>query len=136
MENNKPYIIERIVAALSYPTMGLIGFVWLILGLFTNAKLRPFMQYHIFQSIFISIALILLNMLLGFVLNILSVVPFLNIIVLNIAMFLNAPLLFNLSLIQILVNGALLYLGITAFLGMYSYVPGVSEIIDQNVRRY
>ena len=52
----KPYMIERIVAALSYFTMGFAGFIWLILGLFTKARLRPFMQYHIFQSIFISIA--------------------------------------------------------------------------------
>lgn len=135
MENSKPYLIERIVSGLSYPTMGLVGFVWLLLGLFTNAKLRPFVQYHIFQSIFISIALILLNMLLGFVLNILSVVPFLNIIVLNVSMFLNAPILFNFSIIQLVVNVALLYLCISAFMGRYSYVPYVSEIIEQNVRR-
>ena len=135
MENSKPYLIERIVSGLSYPTMGLVGFVWLLLGLFTNAKLRPFVQYHIFQSIFISIALILLNMLLGFVLNILSAIPFLNIIVLNISMFLNAPILFNFSVIQLVVNIALLYLCISAFLGQYSYVPYISEIIEQNVRR-
>ena len=135
MENSKPYLIERIVSGLSYPTMGLVGFVWLLLGLFTNAKLRPFVQYHIFQSIFISIALILLNMLLGFMLNILSAIPFLNIIVLNISMFLNAPILLNFSVIQLVVNITLLYLCISAFLGHYSYVPYVSEIIEQNVRR-
>lgn len=135
MENSKPYLIERIVSGLSYPTMGLVGFVWLLLGLFTNAKLRPFVQYHIFQSIFISIALILLNMLLGFMLNILSAIPFLNIIVLNISMFLNAPILLNFSVIQLVVNITLLYLCISAFWGHYSYVPYVSEIIEQNVRR-
>ena len=134
MENNKPYLIERIVAALTYPTMGMIGFIWLILGLFTNAKLRPFMQYHIFQSIFISIALFLLNMLLAFLINIISVVPFLNVVVLNIVVFLNAPVFMNYSIIQIVVALALLYMGITAFCGKYTYIPYVSEIIDQNVR--
>ncbi len=134
MDSNKPYFIERIVAALSYPTMGLIGFVWLILGLFTNAKLRPFMQYHIFQSIFISIALVLLNMLFAFLINIISVVPFINVLVLNIMVFLNSPVFMNYSIIQIVIALALLYLGVTAFLGKYTYIPYVSEIIDQNVR--
>ncbi len=134
MDDNRVYFIERIVAGLTYPTFGLIGFVWLILGLFTNAKLRPFMQYHIFQSIFISIALVLLGMLLEFILNILAVIPIVNIIVLNIIMFLNSPVLFNYSIIQIVIGAALLYCGITAFLGIRTYIPFVSEIIDRNVR--
>ncbi len=134
MDDNRVYFIERIVAGLTYPTFGLIGFVWLILGLFTNAKLRPFMQYHIFQSIFISIALVLLGMLLEFILNILAVIPIVNIIVLNIIMFLNSPVLFNYSIIQIVIGAALLYCGITAFWGIRTYIPFVSEIIDRNVR--
>lgn len=134
MDDNRVYFIERIVAGLTYPTFGLIGFVWLILGLFTNAKLRPFMQYHIFQSIFISIALVLLGMLLEYILNILAVIPIVNIIVLNIIMFLNSPVLFNYSIIQIVIGAALLYCGITAFLGIRTYIPFVSEIIDRNVR--
>ncbi len=134
MQDNKIYLIERIVAGLTYPTFGLVGFVWLILGLFTNAKLRPFMQYHIFQSIFISIALVLLDMLLGFVCNILAAIPFVNIIVLNIIMFLNSPVFLNYSIIQIIMIAALLYCGVTAFLGIRTYIPFVSEIIDRNVR--
>ena len=135
MENAKPYMIERIVAALSYLTMGMAGFIWLILGLLTKARLRPFMQYHIFQSIFISIALILIQMLLGILINIISIVPFVNTLVLNIVMLLNMPLLFNLSIIQMLVSLLIAYLGITAFFGFYSYIPYVSEIISQNTRR-
>ena len=134
MQDNKIYLIERIVAGLTYPTFGLVGFVWLILGLFTNAKLRPFMQYHIFQSIFISIALVLLDMLLGFVCNILAAIPFVNIIVLNIIMFLNSPVFLNYSIIQIIMIAALLYCGVTAFLGIRTYIPFVSEIIDRNVK--
>ena len=135
MENAKPYMIERIVAALTYPTMGMAGFIWLILGLFTKAKLRSFMQYHIFQSIFIAVALILIQMLFGILINIISIVPFVNTLVLNIVMLLNMPLLFNLSVIQLFVSLLIAYLGITAFLGFYSYIPYVSDIISQNIRR-
>ena len=79
--NSEPFLIERIVAALSYLTMGFAGFIWLILGLFTKANLRHFMQYHIFQSIFISIAFVLLSYIISFLSNILSVIHFINNIV-------------------------------------------------------
>ncbi len=132
----KPYMIERIVAALSYITMGFAGFIWLILGLFTKAQLRQFMQYHIFQSIFIAIAYFLLSMILGFLLNILSFIPFINKIVAQLTFFLNTPVFGPYSLIQAVVYAIILYLAVTSFMGQYSRIPYISDIIDQNVRRY
>lgn len=134
--NAKPFMIERIVAALSYITMGFAGFIWLIIGLFTKANLRPFMQYHIFQSIFISIAYFLLCMILGFVMNILSFIPFINRLVAQITFFLNAPIFGYYSLIQAVLYGIIIYLAVTSFMGLYSRIPWISDIIDQNVRRY
>ncbi len=131
----KPYMIERIVAALSYFTMGFAGFIWLILGLFTKARLRPFMQYHIFQSIFISIAYFLLATLLGFVLNILSFVPFINRIVAQLTFYLNAPVFGPYSLIQTVIYAIIIYLAVTSFMGQYSRFPWISDIIDRNVGR-
>ncbi len=131
----KPYMIERIVAALSYFTMGFAGFIWLILGLFTKARLRPFMQYHIFQSIFISIAYFLLATLLGFVLNILSFVPFINRIVAQLTFYLNAPVFGPYSLIQTVIYAIIIYLSVTSFMGQYSRFPWISDIIDRNVGR-
>ncbi len=134
-DKNKVYMIERIVAALSYYTMGMVGFIWLLLGLFTKANLRPFMQYHIFQSIFISIAFVLLSYLLHFICDILAYIPFINALTAQITFYLNMPLLFGYSIIQILVYGLLTYLAITSFMGKYSYLPYVSEIIDINTGR-
>lgn len=37
-----PYMIERIVAAASYLTMGMAGFIWLIIALFTKARIKTF----------------------------------------------------------------------------------------------
>lgn len=132
----KPYMIERIVAALSYITMGFAGFIWLILGLFTRAQLRPFMQYHIFQSIFIAIAYFLLSMILGFLLNILSFIPLINKLVAQLTFFFNTPIFGPYSLIQAVVYAIILYLAFTSFMGQYSRIPYISDIIDQNVRRY
>lgn len=134
--NAKPYMIERIVAALSYFTMGFAGFIWLILGIFTKAQLRPFMQYHIFQSIFISIAYFLLCYILGFLLNILSFIPFINTIVAQITFFFNTPVFGHYSLIQAVIYAIIIYLAVTSFMGQYSRIPFISDIIDQNIRRY
>ncbi len=130
-----PYMIERVVAALSYLTMGFAGFVWLIIGLFTQSKLRPFLQYHIFQSIFISIAYFLLCMILGFLLNILSFVPFINKLVAQITFFFNAPVFGPYSIIQAVLFGIIIYLTVTSFMGQYSRIPWISDIIDQNTGR-
>lgn len=133
--NSQPFMIERIVAALSYLTMGFVGFVWLIIGLFTKTRLTKFLQYHIFQSIFISIAYVLLSMFLGFVVNILSLIPFINKIVAQLTFFLNMPLLFGYSLIQAFIYALMIYLAITSFAGKYSYLPYISNIINYNVKR-
>ena len=47
---NKPYMIERLVAGFSYLTMGMAGFIWLIISLFTKAALKPFLQYHMLNK--------------------------------------------------------------------------------------
>lgn len=133
--NEKPYMIERIVSALSYFTMGFIGFIWLILGLITRSNLRAFTQYHIFQSIFISIGYFLLCMFCGFVLNILSFIPFINRLVAQLTFYFNAPLFGPYSLIQTVLYGVVIYLAVTAFMGQYSKIPWVSDIIDHNVGR-
>lgn len=129
-----PYLIERIVAALSYLTMGMAGFIWLILGLFTGARLKPFLQYHIFQSIFLSLAFVVISMLVSWVSNILSIIPLINKLVAQITFLLNMPLIFNYSLIQSVIYAFLIYLAVTSFMGKYSYIPWVSDVIGQNTR--
>ncbi len=130
-----PYLIERLIAALSYLTMGMVGFVWLIIGLFTNARLKPFLQYHIFQSIFISLGFAVLSILVGWVSNLLSVIPFINKVVAQINFLLNMPLIFDYSLLQTVIYAFLAYLAVTSFMGRFSYIPWVSDIIDQNISR-
>ena len=134
--NAKPYMRERIVSALSYLSMGTIGFIWLILGVITRSNLRSFTQYHIFQSIFISIGYFLLCMFFGFVLNILSLIPFINRLVAQLTFYFNAPLFGPYSLIQTVLYGVIIYLAVTSFMGQYSRIPWVSNIIDQNVGRH
>lgn len=132
--SENPYMIERIVAALTYPTMGMIGFIWLILGLITKARPRAFTLYHIYQSIFISIAYVVLSLLIGIVVNILSYVPLINKLVAQIVFWTNAPVFFGYSIIQTIIYAIILYFAVFAFMGRDSYFPWVSEIIKENLR--
>lgn len=131
---NEPLLIEKIIASLSYITFGFVGFFWLLLGLFTKNNLRPYLKYHIFQSIFISIAYFLLGAFLGLIMNILSLIPFVNQLVLQFTFYLNAPIIFGFSLIQTLVYAIVFYLVVTCLQGQYSYLPWISEIIKANVK--
>ena len=130
-----PYLIERIVVSLSYLTMGFIGFIWLILGAFTKSQSSSFVKYHIFQSIFISILLFILNVLLGIINDVLSVIPIIKVFTQQIYYLFNDPLFMNYSLIQMVMYLFIAYLMITSALGVYTYVPFVSDIISQNVGR-
>lgn len=133
MQKDTPYMIEKIIAALTYITMGMAGFIWLIVGLFTKARLKPFLQYHIFQSIFISLGFTVLSIFIGWLSNLLSFIPLINRLVAQVTFLLNMPLIFDYSLLQSIIYSILIYLAITAFMGKYSYIPWVSDIIDQNI---
>ncbi len=135
MRDNTPYLIERIIASLSYMTMGMVGFIWLIIGLFTKASLKPFLKYHIFQSIFISLGFAVLSIFVGWISNILSFIPFINKLVAQINFLLNMPLIFDYSILQTVIYVFLIYLAVTSFAGKFSYIPWISDIIDQNVER-
>ncbi len=131
----KPPMIERIVSALSYITWGTVGFIWMILGLFTKASLSSFVRYHIFQSIFISIGLMLLGMLLGFLADILSIIPIINKIMVALITLMNIPAIGPFSLLQACLYSLVIYLAVSSFMGKYSYVPWVSDVINQNIGR-
>lgn len=129
------FLIDRCVAALSYISMGMVGFIWLIISLFTKVKMNKFLQYHIFQSIFISLGFSVLAIFIGFVSNILSFIPLINKLVAQITFLLNMPLIFEYSLIQSIITVFIGYLAITSFLGKYSYIPYISDLIEQNISR-
>ncbi len=132
---SSPSMLERIIAAASYLTMGFVGFVWLIIAVFTKKVLRPFLRYHVYQSIFLSIIYFLLSTFISLLFGILGYIPFLRRLVGMIAFFFNVPIFGHLSLISALILMLILYLAISAFMEKYSYIPWVSDVINYNVRR-
>ncbi len=134
MQQNQPLPIEKAIAGLSYLTMGFVGFIWLLIGFFTKSNLRPYLKYHIFQSIFISFAFFVLGWLLSLVMTILSIIPFVNQLVLQLTFYFNAPFIFGFSLIQIFMYCLIGYLVVTSVKGQYSYLPWISDIVKYNVK--
>lgn len=130
MQFNKPYVIERLLSAGTYLTAGFVGFVWLIIAALLKKQVRPFLMYHIMQSIFLSIAFFLISQLAGLVYVILYKIPLIN----AIPYLLNMPLFFGLSVIQVFTTTIILYLAITSAMGLYSYLPWISDIIKGNTR--
>ncbi len=131
---DKPYFMEKLVSALSYLTMGFVGFIYLVIVILTKKNLKPFLKYHIFQSIFISIGYYLLTIFIGLVCNILLFIPIINKITTMILYYTTINIIFGCSIIGLFVYAVLFYLVITSFQGKYSYIPWVSDIIKMNVR--
>ena len=131
--SNQIYPIERIISALTYLTAGGVGFVWLIIAAIMKKRVTPFLMYHIMQSIFLAIAYFLLATFCELIYVILYRIPVIN----AIPYFINMPIpfLFGLSIVQALTTSIMLYLAITSFMGTYSYIPWVSDIINQNTGR-
>lgn len=133
-QQTQPLLLEKIIAALSYLTMGKVGFVWLLIGIFTKNNLRSYLKYHIFQSIFIAIAFFLISWFFEAIMWLLSRIPFLVKLVSTVTFYLYTPLLFGFSFLQILILGVIFYLIVTCLQGKYSYIPWVSDIIKVNVK--
>ena len=133
MQTSNPYPIERILSAATYLTAGFVGFIWWVIAILTKKTVRPFLIYHIMQSIFISILFFLLSALGQMIYVILYRIPIIN----AIPYFVNMPIpfIFGLSIIQAISTSIILYLTITSFLGYYSYLPWVSDIIKGNLQR-
>lgn len=127
---NKPYTIERLISTASYLTAGFAGFIWMIIAALLKKQIRPFLMYHIMQSIFLSITFFLVSQLAGLVYVILYKIPVIN----AIPYLLNMPLFFGLSVIQTFTTTIILYLAITSAMGLYSYLPWISDIIKGNTR--
>ena len=127
------YPIERIISAASYLTAGGAGFIWLIIAAILKKHVTPFLLYHILQSIFLSILYFLIATFAELIYIILYRIPVINAIPYLINMPL--PVAHGLSLVQVITTAIILYLAITAGLGLYSYFPWVSDIINIHTGR-
>ena len=134
MPKNTEKMTDKIVSAISYLTMGWGGLIYLIIMAFKRANLSRFVRYNILQSIFISFLYFILAMLFGFIFNLLSYIPYVNILIAKITIMLNGEFLFNYSVIQLIAIGILLYMALYALIGKYPRIYFVSQVIDKQIK--
>lgn len=132
MRADNPYPIERILSAATYLTVGWAGAIWLIIAAVLRKKVTKFLMYHILQSIFLTLLYVVIQIIMFCIGNIIGHIP----IIKNIPLLINMPIpiAFNLSLIQVFTTSIILYLTITSYMGYYSYLPWVSDVIKGNTR--
>ena len=130
----EPLPLEKLIAPLSYFTAGIVGVVWLILGAILQLGLRPFLKYHIYQSIFLSCCFFFISAALTLVLGILSYIPIIGDLISILTFFLSTPIVPYFSLISLFITALMIYTIITSFAGKYTYIPWVSGIIKANLR--
>ena len=136
--NTVIYPIEKIVSVLSYYTWGFAGLIYLIIALIRKQGLRPFLRYHVFMSIFISILIFIVSNVLMFTIDILGYIPYVKAVVFAVTLLFIKPIYFlglNFSIVTLFIYGLLTYLAVGAVMGKYTYLPWVSKIISYNMRQ-
>lgn len=125
--------IERIIAVASYLTAGIAGILWLVLAAFMKKRVKTFLLYHIMQATFISIAYVLFIELYKCLFIVLVKIPIINslFLFLNGIIFNPLPLFWGMSLMQVCTTTLIVYLAVTSFMGQFSYIPWVSDIIKR-----
>ncbi|OGI22007.1 MAG: hypothetical protein A2287_10490 [Candidatus Melainabacteria bacterium RIFOXYA12_FULL_32_12] len=123
---------DRLISSISYLTMGMLGFIWIIFAKVTGRSIKPFVRFHIFQAIFISIIVYLFNILMGIFLNIIMYVPVVkNIIGFLVFYLAQDPLIFGFSILHFGFMVFIAYCAWFAFLGRYAEVPWISKNVRQ-----
>ena len=125
---------ERIVASLSYFTVGAFGFVYYIIALLMKKHLSYYLRYNILQSVFLSFLFFTLSMVLGFICNLLLMIPLVNVPVSWLILLFNRPFAGSYSLLQLALIALIVYLIFVAIRGKYPRVYWVSRVIESAVK--
>ena len=122
--NSQPLPMEKIVSVLSYLTCGFVGFLFILIVFFSKLNLRPFLKFHIYQSLFLSLLYAVFVYFFG---------P-LTFFIRPLNHLCNVHIIWNLTISDIFIFGVLAYLCIGVLMNKYSYIPWVSDIIKYHVK--
>lgn len=121
---------DKIISGLTYPTCGLVGFIWIIITHIRRDRLSSFTRFHAFQSIFIYILLYLFGIIFNILVGFAQIMPVIGSVVENINLFLTKwPIILGYSLTKFSLIALTLYLSIFAFMGRYGEVPWISDTV-------
>ena len=121
---------DRIISAISYLTAGWGGMIIFVIMYIRKKTPSRFLQFNVFQSIFISLLFFVISGSLEIIVKILSYIPFINYLTAQILFLFNRPFIGSYSLVQAILSGMLIYLTVFSVLGKYPKIPGISKIIE------
>jgi len=129
---NRPQPIssgEKIISAASYITTGIVGLLWIVLSAATSSKLKPFLRFHIYQSILISILYYLSTLILNLFVGIAIKIPIVGSLVYTVYFYLFSRKVFlGYSIVDSLILIILGYLLLCCIRGVTGNIPFITKI--------
>lgn len=119
---------DKVISSLTYITMGLVGFLWIIFSYISGRSMSPFAKFNCYQSIVISLIVYVFDIVLNIFLGVLSIIPFIGNFVRNLFEF---PIILSFSIIQLIVIIIMIYTTLYSALGKYPEIPWLSRHIKQ-----
>lgn len=121
---------ERLVAAASYLTSGIVGFLWMIVAHVTNSRLKNFVKFHIFQSIFLAILYYLFTLILNILVGVVIKIPLIGSLVYSLYFYIfDFRFIFGFSFVDFSILLVVVYLVINAVLARSGNIPWVSNVV-------
>ena len=124
----EPSLPDRVISALSYLSAGWIGLIYMVVLYFARKGSSKFLRFNVYQSIFISFAVFVIGMIYTLFFDLLTHIPFIQIIVSWIDLFLRKPTFGNYSILQALVVIYLAYVVIWSLLGKFPMIFKISRL--------
>lgn len=125
-----PPVFERIVAALSYLTVGVFGLIWFfVYAALLKKKLSDFLTINFIQSFLIMFMFGIFNFIYNILFSLVSPIPFIGDLskYVHVALF-STPLYGSLVLGNAILFCFLGYLGVWSFLGKLPYIPYLTDL--------
>lgn len=130
---NRPTTVaigERLIAAASYLSVGVFGFFWIIIAHVTNSRVKNFVKFHIFQSIFIAILYYLFRLILNILLGVANEIPVIGYVINLIYEYVfEVQLILNFSIADFTALLVIVYLIINSLLARSGNIPWVSNVV-------
>ncbi len=124
-------ILSRIGSAVSYLTGGLFGFIAIIVMHFAKKYPTRLFKFNAYQSIIISFIVFVIAMGWSIIFNLLSHIPFIQLIVSWVDFLLNKPIFFYRSFSEIVVGAITIYCTIFSLLGKYPIIFKISGLLKR-----
>ncbi len=124
-------ILSRLGSAMSYLTAGWGGLIALVIMYFAKKTPSKFFTFNVYQSIIIAFSLFIIGMTWAILFNILSHIPFVQLIVSWIDFILNRPTILSRSVTELFVFGLTIYCVLFSLLGRYPIIYKVSSLIKR-----